>query len=179
MSRRDESERARGGRKGRTRMRNAKSRSSLHGRSDRSSEVGRRGIGAGTLGRNFGRADIGGGGLFGKRTFARDRDLLTDGGKPRSLVLLTGDARFRIVLFTTDPKFPVQKTSESQFPFANLGNVQTRYLRPRPVRVHSIVEEFVGDDQSREESSSRTEQRRRSRKTLEVRFRGFRAGRAS
>lgn len=160
-------------------MRNAKPRTSLHGRCDRSGKVRGRGIGAGALGRSFGRADISRSRLFGKRTLARDGDLLANGGEPRSLVLLTGDARFGIVFFTADPEFPVQKTSKSQFSFADLSDVQARDLSPSPVRVDSVVEELVRDDQSREESSSRTKQRRRGRETLEVRFRGIRADRTS
>lgn len=157
-------------------MRNAQARRGIHGGNDRSSEMRWGRVGARALGGDFGRA--GGDGLFLRGSLARDGHLLANGGEPGSLVLLLASLRVRVLVFTSDPKLPVQQAGQSELALANLGNVEAGDLGPRPVRVDAVVKELVCDDQGRQESPSRTQEGRRGREALEVWFGRFRFTRA-
>jgi hypothetical protein len=118
-------------------------------------------VGTGALSGNFGRA--GGNGLFLGKTLAGNRDLLTDSSKPRSFVLLLAGLRGRILVFASNPQLPIEQAGECEFALADLGNIEARNLGPCPVGVDTVVKELVGDNECRQERSSRTQERRRGR----------------
>lgn len=54
----------------------------------------------------------------------------------------------------------LQRDSEGQFSTRDLAHVQSRHLGPSSIRIHTIVKEFVSQDEGREERATRAEDRR-------------------